>query len=821
MEKIINEKTIKHLQKEIQNNNLVFFIGAGFSKPLGFPEWKELIILILKELDDKYHNFISILEDNIMSEIEVLEKIKKEKPRVLKMLKEKFNITEDMLDKLDNHRKLWEISNQIITTNYDEALEEVKSKKIGTVPYTHQFEVANLDENYLFKLHGDINDSASCILFEYEYKELYSMGEQAPIFKLKNILDTKTIVFIGFSLNDEYVKKYIFESIKGMFGDLRDKKHYIVNTSQENFSEYNIENITLESYSQMPSFLDTLIELKKDTQIPQSTDIEIAKPIVDEIINPKIAIYTASPLNAPSKYEFGYISNLFKKFNVEVHHKTLNEDELAEHYEFDYCFIFTKTNKNKIILEDEYFLKKSISSIELEEMIDRDKVILFIDDEIESSFDIEVIKKNTQIKQVLMKFLHKKANFDKGHFETFRNKTELPDLIDDKNLQKFVGRHTDIENIIKKVLTLKNENMILTLKGTGGIGKTTLISKVAVEIAQRGKFEEGIKFIQCEFIKDYQEFENKISSAFDMTNALNFKIQLNEQISQDEERLIILDNVETILHIEDTNEIKEFIKYISDFATIVITSREKLNEDFEDVYEIKALSTDEAEELFLKFYPLKKYDKKFLRIKLLEDMLNNNPLAIKLVTKNLPKNKDLQVLKEELENSFFNIATEDIEKIFENEADTNIERTKSIFNSINYSYTRLSNKEKLAIELLSLFPDGIYIENFKKFYNQKEDKDNQQTLKERMKSFSDKDLKSLEDKSMIINNNNIINLQSIIGRFSEYQFNQKSQDEKIEYYKKAYKYNEFLVKIINDIEINDSIQAKLFDQNKNNFYIIY
>lgn len=35
--------------------------------------------------------------------------------------------------------------------------------------------------------------------------------------------------------------------------------------------------------------------------------------------------------------------------------------------------------------------------------------------------------------------------------------------------------------------------------------------------------KDGIKFVQCEFIKDYEDFEHKISMAFDMTNAINFK----------------------------------------------------------------------------------------------------------------------------------------------------------------------------------------------------------------------------------------------------------------------------------------------------------
>jgi len=601
--------------------------------------------------------------------------------------------------------------------------------------------------------------------------------------------------------DDELIKILSLKKYLKTFGDLY--------TEVANYKE--LENHFLK---QIKHFKNEQVDLS--TQSINSSE----QNQKEKTISRSVCIYTASPLHSNIDYNFGQIANLFKKFDVKVHHKILNEDSLSEHYEFDFCFIFTKTNNEKIILEDEYFIQKSITIAELVEMVDPKKTKLFLDKDIKNDyFDTFEVETDAQIKRVLSGQLYKNANYKSGQSQTFKLSTDLPELIDKKNLINFVGRTTDIENIIKKTLTIQNENKILTIKGSGGIGKTTLVSKVVVEIASRGKFKDGIKFVQCEYIKDYEEFENKISFAFDMSNAINFKTQLKEQISDEEKRLIIIDNVETILHVEDTLKIKEFIKFISDFATILITSREKLNEEFEDIYEIRNLSTDEAAELFFKLYPLKNHDTKFLRIEILENMLNNNPLAIKLVTKNLPKNKDLKILKDELDNSFFDITTVDIENIFKNEADTNIERTKSLFNSINYSYSRLSEKEKLALELLSLFPDGIHMENFKTFYNQKEsnDKKNKKTMKKKIENFSDTDLKSLEDKSLIINSNQTINLQSIIGRFADFKFSCRSKDEKIEYYKKAYEYNFFILSLVEDRKFNVFTCAQIFDNYKNNF----
>ncbi len=533
---------------------------------------------------------------------------------------------------------------------------------------------------------------------------------------------------------------------------------------------------------------------------------------------PKVCIYTGSPLNLNIDYNIEKIINIFRKYSIELYHKVLNEDELLDTYDFDLNIVFTQSNGNKIIIEDEFFIKKTISVDDFAESVNSENTIVLLDKEFEST-SLHMIKvEPKKITKFLKSYLHQHFKGKMGKSNYHELATSLPYLIDKKNLIHFVGRNTDIENIIKKILTIKNENMILNIKGSGGIGKTAIISKIAIEVAKRGKFKDGIEFIQCEFVKDYDDFENKITFAFSMDNAINFKEQLKE-ISLGEDRLIILDNVETLLHLIDWEEIKVLIEYISNYATLVITSREKLNEDYEDVYELRALTTDEAEELFTRLYFIKKEDIKILRRKVLEEYLNNSPLAIKLVTKNLPRGKNVESLIKELHENFFDITADDIERIFEEEADLNIERTKSLFHSINYSYNKLADKEKLALEILSLFPDGLYLNDFEKFYKQgvSKPKIDKKNIQSNFVNFSDRDIKSLEDKSLIIINNQYIALQSIIGRFANYKFSQRENEDKIKYYEKAYDYNRFLTRLTSNSQIKSSVIARIFDHNKNNF----
>ena len=69
-------------------------------------------------------------------------------------------------------------------------------------------------------------------------------------------------------------------------------------------------------------------------------------------LKPKLCIYTASPLNNYIEHDFGNIKKHFCKYFVVLYHKVLTEDELMDSYDYDAIFIFTKTNKEKIIIED-------------------------------------------------------------------------------------------------------------------------------------------------------------------------------------------------------------------------------------------------------------------------------------------------------------------------------------------------------------------------------------------------------------------------------------------------------------------------------------
>lgn len=284
--------------------------------------------------------------------------------------------------------------------------------------------------------------------------------------------------------------------------------------------------------------------------------------------------------------------------------------------------------------------------------------------------------------------------------------------------------------------------------------------------------------------------------------------------------LIILDNFETVtnsLQNSDFNQVIDLLKFATDFGNIVITSREKITSlnDFEDLYSLPPLVTDDALSLFeMEYGRVENEDEiRILRSEILEDLLNNNPLAIKLVTKTRTRHRHISELLNQLKEHFFESLNEDFSNVFKDKADLNIERTKSIYQSINYSYSTLQDREKIAFELLSLFPDGISLSNFKKCFEKSTSSNN----------ISDKEFRILRDKSLVEDYNGTLQLQPIIRRFAEYHFSKRQKESKQKYCTDAYVFNCHILDLIEFIERKNSMSSalKIYNYYKNNLLNVF
>lgn len=398
------------------------------------------------------------------------------------------------------------------------------------------------------------------------------------------------------------------------------------------------------------------------------------------------------------------------------------------------------------------------------------------------------------------------SKLEKGNLSKVQFNPNISRYIDKKNLNKFIGRKTDLENIIRKILEIKYEDKVLTIKGAGGIGKTLTTTKAAYELSQRGYFEKGLFFIACDAVNTIENFTYEISTSFDLTSSNELIRQIRDNHIY-KNRLIILDNFETILYSDDRDQIINLVSNICEYATVLITSRQVLRLNFEEVYELRNFTTDEGVELFKSIYKhIAPQEESILRREIVEKLLNNNPLAIKLISKGLVSHKNILTLQKELEADIFKFGN--IELIFEGNEDINIEKSHSLYHSVNYSYQKLTEKEKIAFELLSLFPDGIHLENFKLF---------SKTLIGKS-IIEDKDIKELDNKSLLENSNGRLKLQSIINRFAEHQFQKRDDSYKLSCYENIFGYNSYFADLYsNRILRNTSRALKIQDANMNNY----
>jgi hypothetical protein len=263
---------------------------------------------------------------------------------------------------------------------------------------------------------------------------------------------------------------------------------------------------------------------------------------------------------------------------------------------------------------------------------------------------------------------------------------------------------------------------------------------------------------------------------------------------------------------------------VAGYSNIVVTSRELLRLEAEEIYELRQLTTDEGLSLFEQNYGgnlTNDAERLFVRSEIIEKLLDNNPLAIKLITSNIPKGKSFVALKHELEEDFFCKVSDAELATYDSLPDTNIERKKSLYASIDFSYRHLDEKEKKAFELLSLFPDGINIENLKRISNGKglrrESKGQEQRKVDDFK-ITDPIIKALENKSMIQVDNNLLKLQSIVGKFSEKKLSDRKPAEIKRVQRAALVYNfEFCAALNSMYDTQHSRASRILHEHQNNF----
>jgi len=146
----------------------------------------------------------------------------------------------------------------------------------------------------------------------------------------------------------------------------------------------------------------------------------------------------------------------------------------------------------------------------------------------------------------------------------------------------FVGRGPELEDIG----TLLDDHRLVTLTGPGGVGKTRLALKIADD--KYLYFQDGVYFVPLAGLTSSEFIISTIIDAMQLklTGAVEPKDQLMTYLKE-KEMLVVLDNFEHLLN-GGVVLVQELIEHCPGIV-IMITSRERLNLQGEQIYEIRGM----------------------------------------------------------------------------------------------------------------------------------------------------------------------------------------------------------------------------------------
>lgn len=258
----------------LEEERLVPFIGSGFSKECNFPDWKELAEPIARELKIP-------LVDNIDYSLvfQYYQDKYNNRNKLNSLIADEFN---SFSPDLQNHKLLADLPvSEIWTTNYDKSIETYfinSGRKISVKKSVADLSISltNVDCT-LYKMHGDLCNPNECVLTKDDYERYFDTHE--PFINiLKHTLIEKTVLFIGYSLNDpdfqsvlSGIRKYYTNNFSTHYWVLKKEYDPIKRNTQELFEKnllnYGVETIEIDDYSEITKLLNDLLKQSKKRNV--------------------------------------------------------------------------------------------------------------------------------------------------------------------------------------------------------------------------------------------------------------------------------------------------------------------------------------------------------------------------------------------------------------------------------------------------------------------------------------------------------------------------------------------------------------------------
>lgn len=255
----------ENLFKHIRNENVVLWVGAGFSLYTGYPSGQKLAEIFYNDLSDSEKN--EVLPNQMLTNLvqDIYRLRGGNKNSIITTLNQVFanNVNEAIY-----HEKLATIPHfkTIITTNYDKLFEEAYGNNCYVLYNNKHVPYIDDSKTSIFKIHGDLSDPDSIILTTDDYNRFFANNSESSVLwtLVRERVSTKVVLFLGYNLEDPNIS-VLFDKIYNELGDNRKECYFIApkvkKLKQDDLIRKGIQYID----STGEEFIDKLIDnLKKN-----------------------------------------------------------------------------------------------------------------------------------------------------------------------------------------------------------------------------------------------------------------------------------------------------------------------------------------------------------------------------------------------------------------------------------------------------------------------------------------------------------------------------------------------------------------------------
>ena len=320
--KIEEEPSVpKEIFEAASSGKLILFIGAGVSRIIGCPSWKNFALQQLKDLREKkainYHEYSNLKSLDARKLLSICRSIYKKNSIEPSSMKSLLKGDEKLIKKFTINEDLYDFNVIYITTNYDNYLDLVTQRPIhkdeveinskdesqihideektkGKIIYQNKdMLISNLINGNVIHFHGSVNDEKNVVMTIVDYMKHYKHGLKPAVF-LQEVFEKYIVLFVGYGLEEYEIIEFLISKSSTEKGEIRhfmlypmfEKNNNLLKFYQEYYGDLGIQlipySIDKNGYEQLAIVINKWAKQIGPISQPQGFLEEIR--LIDEVI---------------------------------------------------------------------------------------------------------------------------------------------------------------------------------------------------------------------------------------------------------------------------------------------------------------------------------------------------------------------------------------------------------------------------------------------------------------------------------------------------------------------------------------------------------